>query len=424
MKKANLILAAALAAAGVTSASLALITPSTAIAAEEKKTEAGKIGAKMRKPLAAAQEAINAKNWDDAQVHLTEAAAIQPQTPYETFMVDELGWYVQVQRKDYAGAATTLERAVASGFVPAADLPRRYKALAQLNYENKNYPKAAEYGKKALELTPDAVDTGTLTAHALFMADDFAGARALAEKLTTGAAKPDEQLLLIRLRSSYELDDKPGTVAALESLVRYYPQPKYWTDLLMNHLYETTAERDLRALYRLMSDTKALTRPEEYLEMASMLMAGGYPNEARQTLEAGMAASVFKGSELTRAQGELQRARSAADADAKELATADQALAAAKTGNAMVGIGKLYFSVGNYAKAADAFRQGLAKGGVSDTDDANMLLGIALVRGGKGAEAAQPLGQVRDPKLAGIARLWRLYVDTQTPAAPTNVNAG
>jgi TolA-binding protein len=84
----------------------------------------------------------------------------------------------------------------------------------------------------------------------------------------------------------------------------------------------------------------------------------------------------------------------------------------------MVAMGKLFFSVGDYAKAADAFRKGLAKGGLTDTDDANLLLGMALARGGKGADATAALSAVKDPKSAEIAGLWKLYVDTQATPAP------
>jgi tetratricopeptide (TPR) repeat protein len=111
--------------------------------------------------------------------------------------------------------------------------------------------------------------------------------------------------------------------------------------------------------------------------------------------------------------------RSAADADRKELATADKALAAANTGNEMVAMGKLFFSVGEYAKAADAIQKGLAKGGVTDTDDANALLGIAHARSSRYPEALAAFGAIRDAKLNEVARLWKLYVETkQAPAAP------
>ena len=417
MKTRNLILMAALAAAGLTSITGTLMVPAVAVAAEAKK-DTPKIGAKIAKPLRAAQEAIQAKNWDAATASLAEAAAVEPKSPYEAFMVDELGWFVQIQKKDYAGALTSLKAAVNSGFVPEADLPRRYKAMAQLSYELKDNAKAIEYGKKSLELDPGSADTAMIVAHAMYLSDDFAGARAFVDARLATTTKPDEQLLLIGLRSNYELNDRAGTMRALEALVRNYPAPKYWTDLLNNQLYETKSDRDLRALYRLMSDVNTMSKPEEYSEMATTLMAGGFPSEAKQVLERGLAANVFKGDVQARAQADLARARSGADADQRELPGADAALAAAKSGNEMVALGKLFFSVGDYAKAEDAFSKGLAKGGVSDTDDANALLGIALSRSGKGADAIEAFNRIRDPKLGEVAKLWKLFIETQAqPAA-------
>jgi tetratricopeptide (TPR) repeat protein len=421
MKTKNLLLMAALAAAGLTTVTGALLVPATVVAAETKeaKKDTPKIGAKMSKPLRAAQEAIQAKNWDAAAASLAEAAAIEPKTPYEAFMIDELGWYAKVQQKDYAGAVKSLKAAVDSGFVPEADLPQRYKALAQLSYELKDYPKAVEYGKKALELAPGSGDAAMIVAHSMYLSDDFAGARSFVDSQTASATtKPDEQLLLIGLRSNYELNDRAGTMRALVALIRHYPAQKYWTDLLNNQLYETKSDRDLRALYRLMNDTGTLSKPEEYSEMATTLMTGGFPSEAKQVLERGLAAGAFKGDMLARAQGELGRAKSAAEADVKELPGADAALAAAKSGNEMVAMGKLFFSVGDYAKAADAFAKGLAKGGVSDVDDANALLGIAFARTGKNAEAIEAFNRIRDPKLGEVAKLWKLHIETKSPPAP------
>jgi Tfp pilus assembly protein PilF len=413
MKTANLVLAAALAAAGVTSATAVLLTPATAIAA----TAQPKVSAKMLKPLKAAQEAVQAKNWEAALAALTEAQAVEPKSEYDAYMVDELSWYPKLQVKDYAGAAQSLERAVASGFVAEADLGPRYKALAQLNYQTKEYAKAVEFGSKALALSPDSQDVAALVAQSKFLQQDYAGARAVVDQTASRVAKPDEQLLMIGLRSSYELNDRVATRSAIESLVRYYPAPKYWEDLLNNQLYETKTDRDLRALYRLIFDTNTMNKAEEYSEAAAMLMTGGFPAEARRVLEQGLAASVFTGESLTRAQAELQRARSGADADAKDLPGADTALAAAKSGNEMVAIGKLYFSAGQYDKAADAIRKGLAKGGVTDVDDANVLLGIAEVRGGNGQASAPAFDAINDAKLKEVASLWKLYVATTSAAA-------
>ncbi len=413
MKKANLVLMAALAAAGVVGVTGGALMPTTVEAAS-----APKVSAKMIPPLKAVQEATNAKNWDAAYASLKEAQAIEPKTPYDAYMVDELGWYVLLQKQELPAAAEALERAVNSGFVAPPEVPPRLKALAQINYQAQNYAKAAEFGNKYLAQAPNDAEMTVLVAQSYYLGKDYAGARSFVDKVTAGQAKPSEQLLQLGLRSSFELKDRAGTMKALESLVRYYPQQKYWEDLLTNQLYETKGDREMRTLYRLMDQTSTLDQPEEYSEMATVLLAGGYPGEAQKVLERAMSANEFSGDAKTRAQSDLDKARSQAAMDAKDLPGAEKALAAAKTGNEMVAVGKLYFSTGDYAKAADAIQKGLAKGGVTDMDDANALLGVALVRAGKLADATPAFQAVKDAKYSAVTRLWLLYIDTKTaPAA-------
>lgn len=419
MKKRNLVLAAALAAAGLVTVVGGTLAPAVAVAAKKEAQSANKLGAKILPPLKAAQDAMAAKNWDLAAASIEDARAVEPKTPYEAYMIDEIGWYVSLQKKDYVGAAAALERSVASGFVAPADLPQRHKVLAQLNYQIPNYDKAIQFGTQALEGNPADADLGVLVGQSYYMKKDNVGTRDFVQKYTAGGAKPNEQLLLLALRSNYELKDRPATVQSLESLVRHFPQPKYWEDLLTNQLYQTKTDRELRALYRLFDDTRTLDKADEYSEMASTLITGGYPTEARQVLDRGLAANVFTGEGKTRAQSDLARAKTGADADAKELPGADKALAGAKTGNEMVAMGKLFFSVGDYAKAADAIQKGLAKGGVVDVEDANALLGIALTRSDKHAEARAAFDAIKDPKLVEIAKLWKLYLETETAAAVT-----
>jgi hypothetical protein len=55
---------------------------------------------------------------------------------------------------------------------------------------------------------------------------------------------------------------------------------------------------------------------------------------------------------------------------------------------------------------------------VTDTDDANALLGVAQVRAGDLAAARPAFEAVKDAKYASVTRLWLLYIETKaTPAA-------
>jgi outer membrane protein assembly factor BamD (BamD/ComL family) len=413
MSRSSLLLGAALAAAGVVGCFSAVLVPETAMAQDAPKPQ--KISAKVSKPLKAAQDAINTQNWDEALTQLAAAQAVEGKTPYDQYMTNELTWYTHLQKKDYAAAATVLEAQLASGQTPAADLTLRTKTLTQLNYQVQNYPKAIEFGNRYLALAPTDKEMGLLVAQSYALVKDYAGARDLVNRLSASGV-PDEQLLRIGLRSSFELKDRPATVAALEQLVRYYPKPEYWTDLLNNTLFQTKEDRELRHLYRLMDDVGALKDGDNCAEAGTVLNAGGFPSEAERLLSRCAAANLYQGDVKARATASLDAARRGAEADRKDVATAAAALAAAKTGNEMVAFGKLYFSTGDYAKAADALSKGLAKGGVTDVADAQMLLGIAQKRAGDAASALTTFKSVADPKLATIAKFWALHVEPRQAA--------
>ena len=421
MKKANLVLMAAMTAAGLAGVAGGSLLPVTAAYAKEKdKAEAPatkeKLSATVAKPLMAAQAAINEKNWDAALAQLQEAQAVEPKTEYDAFMIDELGWYVQLQKKDYVQSAAALERIIDSQYIAEADKPQRLRALTQMELQNKQFDKALQYGTAYLQTNPGDTEIALAMAQARYLAGDFAGAKTASEQLVASNAKPPEAALLLALRSNYELKNDAGTFQALEGLVKHYPQPKYWEDLLNNQLFRTKDDRGLRALYRLMDDTGTLDKGEEFAEMGATLVTGGFPNEAKQILERGLSSNTLDAQAKTRVQAELERAKSGAALDAKELPNAEKQLAGAKTANQMIGIGKLYFSAGDYAKAADALQKGLAKGGATDADDANLLLGIAQARAGRAADAQTAFSAVKNPTLADVARLWKMKLDTPATA--------
>ena len=417
MKKANLVLAAAMATAGVTGLVAGAIYPVPALAAD--KAPAQKVSPSLLKPLKAAQEALVAKNFDEALVQLQAAQAIEPKTPYDVFMIDELSWSTYLQKKDYPAAINALEQSMNSGFVAPADVPTRLKALTQLNYEQKNYAKAAEYGTKYLEASPSDSNMALMVAHAYYMDKNYTAAVALTQKEIARTSPPSEQMIQILLQSEISQKNNAGALQALETRVRYYPTKGNWSDLMKNTLSQVRGDNELRDYYRLMEQTDTLSTSDEYAEAASVLVSGGFPAEAVKVLGGGMAAGVFSGESLTRAKAELDRARAGAATDAKDLPNAAKGVAAAKTGKDAVAYGKLYFSSGDYTSAVDAIRKGLAMGGVTDTDDANALLAIALIRAGRPAEAKEPLQAVKAPSFATVVRLWQLYIDATSAPAPT-----
>jgi tetratricopeptide (TPR) repeat protein len=301
-----------------------------------------------------------------------------------------------------------LEQQMASGQMPAGEKVQRTKTLAQLYFRAGSYGKGIQYANQYLKSVPGDQEMQLMVAQGYYQQKDYKGAIAAAERIVKSGQRPSEDALQLLLRSSYEINDKEGTAQALEALLKFYPSPDTWQRVLDGYIAQTKHDDELLSLYRLAEDVGALTKPRQYTDMAQALVVAGFAMEGQRVIEKGIAAGVFQGEEAARAQRTLDSAKRRADIERQELPKAAAKLAAAKTGDEMHAVGKLYFSAGEYAKAADALRKALAKGGLSDVDAADMLFGIALSRDGKTADANKAFAAIKDPKFAEVAKLWIL----------------
>ena len=80
-----------------------------------------------------------------------------------------------------------------------------------------------------------------------------------------------------------------------------------------------------------------------------------------------------------------------------------------------------YYGAGNYAKAAEMYRQAAAKG--ADANLANLRLGEALARSGDKAGAAAALGAVGG-SLSEIAKFWLVYANRSRLTGPNRNRRG
>ena len=401
MRKASFVLSAALALTGWLGIAGGLLAPSVAEAQQ-------KVSAKVGAPLKAAQEAIQKKKWDQALAKIKEADGVSPKSAFDQYKINELLWYVYLQQGRNADAARILEGQMGSGEMSAGERNQRTKTLAQLYFRSGSYGKATQYANQYLKSSPGDRDMQTLLATSAYQQKDYKGAVAAANRVIKGGGQPSQELLQLVLRCNYELQDSAGTAATLDQLLKYYPSPDTWGRVLEGYFEQTKRDHEQMALYRLAEDVGALNKPRQFTDMSQTLVISGFAIEGQRIIEKGLAANLFAGDELSRAQRTLDAAKRKADLERAALPKAAAMLAAAKTGEDMVAVGSLYFSAGDYARSVDALRKGLAKGGVADADATNALLGVALARQGNKAEAAKAFDAIKDPKFAEIGKLWKM----------------
>jgi tetratricopeptide (TPR) repeat protein len=403
MRKARwVVLSTVLAIASVAGVAGGLLVPVT--------VQAQEVSAKVGAPLKGAQAAIGKKQWKAALAKLDEADRVTPKSAFEQYKINELRWYVYLQQGRNADAANLLAKQISSPQMPANEKVQRRKTLSQLYFRAENYPAAIEAGNAYLKSVPGDKDTQMLVAQGYYKQKDYKNAIAAGQRAAKSSNPPDEDILQLILRCNYELDDKAGTDAALESLLKYYPTPAAWGRLLDGYISQTKHDHELLALYRLSEDVGALDDARHYTDMTQALVIGGFGIEGERVMQQGLEAGVFEGDSLTRAERTLGAATRKADSERQALPGAQAQLAAAKTGDELYKVGMLYFSAGDYAKASDALAKAVAKGGLSDADAVNMLLGVSLARQGNKSGAIKALDAIKDPAFAEVAKLWKLHV--------------
>jgi tetratricopeptide (TPR) repeat protein len=390
-----------------------LLTATTAQAAET----ANKVTTKaVAEPLKKAQEAMKNKQWDAALTEIKKAQASEKKTPFEAYQIDEFLSYVLVQQKKFTEATPVFERMLNSGFMPPDQVDDRTKTVAQLHFQNKDYKKAVEWGKKYLEKHPGDEAISVLVGQSYYVQNDYKNAAATMMGVVTTAEKggrtPQENWLQIVLSSHFKLDNKDGIADALKKLVRYYPKPEYWENLLDIYRRKNNGDRVTLGFYRLMNDVGTLKQADDYMETAQLAMDAGVPGEAQAVMEKGVQNGTLKSDDKT-TQGRYDRllagAKKASTTDKAQLPQLAKEAEKATQGQAYVGLGQAYLSYGMYDEAIDALKKGIAKGGVTDADEAQISLGIAYLRKNQKDLARQAFKAVKaESKWHDLADMWEI----------------
>jgi tetratricopeptide (TPR) repeat protein len=389
--------------------------------AAEDKGGGNKITTKeVAKPLKAAQEAMQKKQWDAALTAIKQAQAVEKKTPFEAYQIDEFMGYVLIQQKKFGEAAPVFERMLNSGLMPADQVDERTKTVAQLYFQVKDYNKAATWSKKWLEKHPNTEDMGILLGQSQYLLNDYKGAAATMTTVINNAEKagrkPEENWIQIVMSSHFKQDNKDGIGDALKKMVRYYPKPEYWDNLLDIYRRKEGGDRVTLGYYRLMNDVGVLKDAPDYVEMAQLAMDAGVPGEAQEMVQKGIQSGVLKSDDKT-VQGRYDRllagAKKQSDLDKSQLNQLQAEADKAASGQASVGLGQAYLSYGELDKAIAAMEKGIAKGSVTDVDEAQVSLGIAYLKKGMKDKARDAFKAVKNgSKWSDLAELWSIRTQT------------
>jgi len=397
-------------ALGAVVPAVTLLAPAVQAAEQQNKITTKAVAVALK----AAQEAMQKKQWDTALTEIKKAAAVEKKTPFEAYQIDEFTGFVLIQQKKFGEAAPVFERMLNSGLMPPDQVDERTKTVAQLYFQVKDYNKASQWSKKWLDKHPNTEDMSILLGQSQYLLNDFKGAATTMMNVVNNAEKagrkPDENWIQIVMSSYFKMQpqDKDGIGSALKKMVRYYPKAEYWENLVDIYRRKESGDRIALGYYRLMNDVGILKDKGDFVEMAQLAIDAGVPGEAQASMQKGMDSGVLKVADKTE-QGRYDRLMASAtkqsDLDRKTLAQQQAEADKAGTGQVLVGLGQAYLSYGETDKAIAALEKGIAKGGVTDADEAQISLGMAYLKKGQKDQAREAFKKAGG-KFKDLGELW------------------
>lgn len=404
---------------GGTSAVVAINAAASASAYAADKAEK-QVTAKVGKPLQEAMQLARSKDFKGAMAKLEEARAAAKKGSFDEYKVNEIASFVAFNMNDSAAAVRALDSNLDSPEASAEDKKRILDQLTKFEYQSKDYANAVKYGQRYLKDVGPNLDIALLVAQAYYLAKDYPQAITAAQsliRLANQAGQTEKKEWLDLLRSAQQLAGKDDDAAAtLGVLLAKYPSAEYWRDtFIIEQNKGRGSDRKNMEMLRLKMVTGVM-KDSDYMEMAQLAFALGFPGDAKMILEKGFANKVLGvGNDKDRENRLLAKAQADSAADQKDLPAFEKEANAMANGDADIKLGFAYATYGNYDKAVEAMKRGLKKGNLKAEDEAHLLLGVTLFNAKKSADAiAQFKAVPADSKLASISRLWVIYANSKS----------
>ncbi len=335
------------------------------------------VSEQLHKKLSAAHEALEADQYPAAaEILLDLEKRASRLKPYERALIYQMLGMSQAGQEKYKQALVYFEKCLADEALPHGAIVSTRYTIAQLYMATEEFEKAVKTLEKWFKdvETPNA-NAYYLLAAAYYQLDRIDKAIGPAEKAIQIAKKPKPPWLQLLVGLYYETKQFPKAVKPLETLIMIDPKKAYWTQL--SSLYAHLEEEDKSlAVMQLAYAQDFLSKDSDLRALAQLYLYHSLPYQAGLVLEKARADGFVKedasfwemlanswllARELDRALGPLQTGAELSE-----------------KGDLYARLGQLYLEREQWKEAAEALRNAIDKGKLTDKETTHLLLAIAL----------------------------------------------
>lgn len=399
-----------------------VIEISSAYAAEEKKERKRRrtpaLSSRVYSQLARAQE-IADKGDVAGGIEVLDAVKEKSASlnSYELAMMHNFYGFIYYNAERMDEAIAAFENVVAQKPIPESLELTTLFSLAQLAMANGNYGKTLKYINKWEELNTGAIPVKNyvLKAQASYQAKDYQGAlsyiKNAIERQSADGFKVEENWYVLQRAIYFELKQPKKVTEVLETMVRLFNKPNYWTQLA--GMYgEIGEEAKQLAVMEAAYQQGYVTKQSDLRNLSQIYYFNGLPFKAGKILDKGIKDNLVDASE----KNIKFLAQSWVGAKEYDLAidTYAQLAKLIKSGDADQQIAELYLQKGNFEKTIEAGNRASARGQLANPGNLYLALGMANFNLKQFDQALEAFTKAKDIKSSErMATQWLKFVERE-----------
>ena len=289
---------------------------------------------------------------------------------------------LQFTQEDYTDALVTIDRLMASVDEPSADI---YMLKGQALFQMERYDDALNPIKIAIDMYR-----------------------------SQGRPPKENWLLLLRV-IYFERNDYDNMLTVVKELLTYYPKDTYILTLAGIYSEQGDTKKQM-ALTEVLYEKGLLNSASNVTNLANLYLMHGLPYKAAILLQAEIDKKVVESNE--RNLRLLSQSWYQAREDQKAIPPLRIAAGMSDDGELYVRLGQSHINLEQWKDASTAIQKGLNMGGLKRTDQANIMLGMALFNQKRLTQARRAFERAnRDKRSARTANQWIKYVDSEIKRA-------
>jgi len=385
---------------------------------KEKKTkQTVAMSQKVYEKLIEIQELVEAKNYANAQRLIDDIGKGKTKlSDYERAQIYNLEGYSYYLQERYAEAIKSYEKVLAQPELPEALVLSTLKTMAQLQFTQEDYTEALVTINRLMQAVAEpSADIFMLKGQALFQMeryDDALEPIKIAINMYRDQGRPPKENWLLLLRVIYfERNDYDNMLKVVKELLVYYPKDTYILTLAGIYSEQGDTKKQL-VLSEVLYEKGMLNNASNVTNLANLYLMHGLPYKAAVLLQTEMDKKVVEANE--RNLRLLSQSWYQAREDQKAIPPLKLAAGMSEDGELYIRLGQSHINLEQWKDAASAIQTGLKIGGLKRSDQANIMLGMALFNQKRLTQARRAFERAnRDKRSARTANQWIQYVDSE-----------